>query len=208
MSPLGFKARLGRVICTWQRCTWHLFPEIHFWCDTCWPLDSPMSAEPFSSTYLWPNCWAQNWDLSCLCLTVWDQADALVTELCQFGSYVTLKSTSLLSQQTLWQKVSLVSYSLPRIYFFVSWLLGESLEALVLTCEGNQQHTLCDLSFCRPWRPLLTILYFLHGFFRWWWTPLEFPLNFLMSCTIGSWKRKQTGLSSVHPFFHWDRICH
>ena len=34
-SSLGFKARRGRLICTWQRCTWFIFPEIDLWCDTC-----------------------------------------------------------------------------------------------------------------------------------------------------------------------------
>ena len=36
MSPLGFKARVGSLICTWWRCT--CFPEIHLWFDTCQPL--------------------------------------------------------------------------------------------------------------------------------------------------------------------------
>ena len=39
MSPLGFKTRVGRLIRTWQRCMWCMIPEIHLWCDTCWPLD-------------------------------------------------------------------------------------------------------------------------------------------------------------------------
>ena len=35
MSPLGFKARVGNLICTfWQRYTWYTFPNIHLWCDT------------------------------------------------------------------------------------------------------------------------------------------------------------------------------
>ena len=33
-SPLGFKARMGSLIHTWQRCTWYTFPQIHLWCDT------------------------------------------------------------------------------------------------------------------------------------------------------------------------------
>ena len=38
MSPLGFKARVGSLICTWQRCICYTFPEIHLWCDTFQPL--------------------------------------------------------------------------------------------------------------------------------------------------------------------------
>ena len=34
MSCLGFKARVGSLICTWWRLTWYMFPEIHLWCGT------------------------------------------------------------------------------------------------------------------------------------------------------------------------------
>ena len=37
-SPLGSKARVGRLICTWQRRMWCTFPLIQLWCHTCWPL--------------------------------------------------------------------------------------------------------------------------------------------------------------------------
>ena len=37
-SPLGFTARVGKLICNWRRCMWRTFPEIHLWCDTCRPL--------------------------------------------------------------------------------------------------------------------------------------------------------------------------
>ena len=33
-SPLGFKARVGNLIHTWQRHTWYTVPEIHLYCDT------------------------------------------------------------------------------------------------------------------------------------------------------------------------------
>ena len=33
-SPLGFKARVGSLIQTLQRCMWYTFPEIYLWCDT------------------------------------------------------------------------------------------------------------------------------------------------------------------------------
>ena len=39
-SPLDFKARVGNLICTKLRHTWYIFPEIHLWCDMCWPLGS------------------------------------------------------------------------------------------------------------------------------------------------------------------------
>ena len=38
ISSLGFKARVGSLIRTWQRHTWCIFPEIHLWCNTCQPL--------------------------------------------------------------------------------------------------------------------------------------------------------------------------
>ena len=34
-SPLGFKARVGSLIHTWQRHMCYMFPEIHLLCDTC-----------------------------------------------------------------------------------------------------------------------------------------------------------------------------
>ena len=34
-SPLGFKARVGSIICTWQMHTCNTFHEIDLWCDTC-----------------------------------------------------------------------------------------------------------------------------------------------------------------------------
>ena len=47
-------------------------------------LVASMAAEPFSSMYLWTGIGgAQNQVLLCCCwLTVWDQAEALPTELC------------------------------------------------------------------------------------------------------------------------------
>ena len=38
-SRLGFKARVGSLIRTWQRRTCYTFHESHLWCNTCWPLD-------------------------------------------------------------------------------------------------------------------------------------------------------------------------
>ena len=55
-SPLGFKARVGNLICasqsTWQRCMWYMFPEIHLWCDTCRPPGGQHGSRGVSSTYL------------------------------------------------------------------------------------------------------------------------------------------------------------
>ena len=38
MSFLGSKARVGSLICTWQRYMCYTFPEIHVWWTTCLPL--------------------------------------------------------------------------------------------------------------------------------------------------------------------------
>ena len=52
-SPLGFKARVGSLIRTWWRHTCYMFPEIHIYSDTCWPLGSQHGSRAVSSTYLW-----------------------------------------------------------------------------------------------------------------------------------------------------------
>ena len=38
MSTLGVKARVGSLICASQRHMCYIFPKIHFWCKTFWPL--------------------------------------------------------------------------------------------------------------------------------------------------------------------------
>ena len=38
MSLLGFKARVGSLICTWWRPMCYMLSDIYLWCDTCWPL--------------------------------------------------------------------------------------------------------------------------------------------------------------------------
>ena len=100
--PLGFKARVGSLTCTWQRCRCYILPEIHLWCDTCWP---PL---------VWhlPTSWWPTWQLSHLFHiparhwwdskpgaimpppTVWDQADALLTELSRLGCVVSFMNKS------------------------------------------------------------------------------------------------------------------
>ena len=64
-SPLGFKARVGSLICTWQRHMCYTSPEIHLWCDTCWPLGSQYGGWAVSSTYLWGIGGTRNRELSC-----------------------------------------------------------------------------------------------------------------------------------------------
>ena len=89
MSPLGFKARVGSLICIWERCTVLVTHSLRFTSGAT-PADllaTSMADRPFSSTCLWAGIGGdQNWDLLCLCcLTVWDQADTLLTELCRLG---------------------------------------------------------------------------------------------------------------------------
>ena len=38
MSPLGFKVRVDPSLACFITCMQQV-PQIHFWCDTCWPLD-------------------------------------------------------------------------------------------------------------------------------------------------------------------------
>ena len=80
-SPLGFKASfaLDRGICV--RCS----PRFTSSVTPADLLAASMAAEPFCFTYLWASIGgAWNWDLLCHCgFTVWDQSDALPTELCR-----------------------------------------------------------------------------------------------------------------------------
>ena len=45
MSALGFKARVGSLIHTWQSHTCNTFPEIYFWCNTCQPLSIQLRSQ-------------------------------------------------------------------------------------------------------------------------------------------------------------------
>ena len=45
----------------------YMFPEIHLWCDTCWPLGSQHGNQAVSSTYLRGIDGTQNRELSCHC---------------------------------------------------------------------------------------------------------------------------------------------
>ena len=64
-SPLGFIARVGSLTRAWQRYVCYTFPEIHLWCDTCWPLSSQHGSWAISSTYLWGIGGTRNQELSC-----------------------------------------------------------------------------------------------------------------------------------------------
>ena len=80
-SPLGFKAGVGSLSHDWQRHTCYMYPEFHLWCNTYgnWAI---LLRVPASRHW----CGSKKWDLSCQhCLTVWDQADGLPTELCWLG---------------------------------------------------------------------------------------------------------------------------
>ena len=43
----------------------YTFPEIHLWCNTCWPLGSQHGSWDVSSTYLRGIGGTRNWELSC-----------------------------------------------------------------------------------------------------------------------------------------------
>ena len=43
----------------------YTFPEIHLWCDTCWPLASQHGSQAVYSTYLWCIGGTRNRELSC-----------------------------------------------------------------------------------------------------------------------------------------------
>ena len=65
MSPLGFKARMGSPIRTWWKCTCYTFPEIHLWCDICWPLGGQHGSRAVSFTYLRAIGGTRSRELSC-----------------------------------------------------------------------------------------------------------------------------------------------
>ena len=52
MSSLRFKVRVGSLIQTWQRHTWYMFPEIHLWCDTYWPLGRQFGSPSLSHMHV------------------------------------------------------------------------------------------------------------------------------------------------------------
>ena len=44
MSALGFKARMDPLLVCFLTCA-QWIPQIHLWCDTCWPLDSQYGSQ-------------------------------------------------------------------------------------------------------------------------------------------------------------------
>ena len=46
-STLGYKAKMGNLICSWWRYTRYPFPEIHLCCNTCWPFGGQHGSRAF-----------------------------------------------------------------------------------------------------------------------------------------------------------------
>ena len=57
-SPLGFKARVCSALFAQSGGIRYMFPEIHFWCYTCQPLDSQQCSRSL------PHMHQQRWDLA------------------------------------------------------------------------------------------------------------------------------------------------
>ena len=85
MSPLGFKARVSA-----------LFPEIHLWFNTCWPLGGQHGSQTIFSHVPVSRHW---WNLK-LGSIMW-QKNALRTELCRLNIYYycLIHSFNFLNQQ-------------------------------------------------------------------------------------------------------------
>ena len=79
----GFQSQSGQPFShfTWQWNMCNRFPEIHPWCDTCWPLGGH-HGQSVSSRYLWGIGGTRNRELSCHRSQCWDQPDALPTIVC------------------------------------------------------------------------------------------------------------------------------
>ena len=74
-SPLGFKARVGSLIHTWWGHMCYMFPEIHLWCYTCWPLGSWYGSQAILFHILASRYWWGSKPRPIVPpLTVWDQA--------------------------------------------------------------------------------------------------------------------------------------
>ena len=63
MSPLGFKARVGSLIRTWQRCTWYTFLETHLWCNTYQPLSDQHGSWSLSHMHVSAEVGCGTWSL-------------------------------------------------------------------------------------------------------------------------------------------------
>ena len=84
MSPLGLKARVGSLIHNRHRHMWCMYPQIHHWCNTCWPLSGQHGSQAIL-IHIHVNKHWLGFRLSFFRLTMWDQANALPTELCWLG---------------------------------------------------------------------------------------------------------------------------
>ena len=68
-SALGFKVKVDPVLASFVACV-QRNPQIHLWCNTCWPLGSQHGSQVIP---IHKHRWARVRDLSCRCLTVWYQ---------------------------------------------------------------------------------------------------------------------------------------
>ena len=86
---LGFKARVDdpSLACFIACAQWN--PQIHLWCNTCWPLGSQDASRAILIHILankhWWGCGPGS--IMHAAASVWEQADAPRTELCQLGFY-------------------------------------------------------------------------------------------------------------------------
>ena len=81
MSPLGLKARVGSLICTWQRCMCYTFPKIHLRCNTSQPLGGQHGSQANLFHVPVSRYW---WDSKLGPVVL--HTKALPTELCQLGT--------------------------------------------------------------------------------------------------------------------------
>ena len=58
VTPLGFKARVGSALFALSGGICYTYPEIHFWCYTCWPLGSQQCSRSL------PHMHQQRWNLA------------------------------------------------------------------------------------------------------------------------------------------------
>ena len=118
MSPLGFKARVGSFIHTWQRCMCYVCPEIHLCCDTCQPLGSQHGSR--ADLFHVPDsrhCWSLKLG------PIMPQTNALPTELCWLGLTSNLHGTVIKMTQHILDSSSIIfpkhsSCEVIRVYQF------------------------------------------------------------------------------------------
>ena len=119
-SSISFKTRVGRLIHTWWIHMCYLFPEIHLWCDTCWPLAGQHCS---FSTYLGPGIGgALSRDLSYLRL-VWAQAGRRESRMWFLKCFLLMNSNTMILfgtflirvyEQAFWDKQGLHGLCEPK----------------------------------------------------------------------------------------------